>query len=180
MGADKNEYFRARRERLIEEGICVSCARAPARPGRRMCPSCAELASRRVREQHRYYKNNGICVKCGSSVAASGRTLCLDCADKNNIDRMSRYDARKAYGTCARCGRPASDRHTLCQDCRAKLAEAVRRMRKWRSDAGLCTRCGQVRVSGMPYRRCPKCREKARMAQMRHAERKLGIWKEMD
>lgn len=78
-----------RRERLKANGLCVTCAKREAVPGKADCSVCAAKKNRR--NQKSYAKRhsetpergaNGMCTTCRKSPALEGYKLCDECYRK--------------------------------------------------------------------------------------------------
>ena|ERR1035441_8343158 len=78
MGNLSKQYAQQWRQKRKDAGMCCSCSRLPARPGKRQCEVCA--AKRRERERSRNAK--GLCG-CGKP-SLQGRSKCQDCRDRHN------------------------------------------------------------------------------------------------
>lgn len=153
-------YSHERYERLKAEGVCVRCAKRPARPEKVHCQACAdylhvqkttEAAHRERRERYLWYKAHGICTECERRPAAIGLTRCPECAERlaakpSRITperRRELYLRRKANGTCTCCkSRKAEEGKVKCRECARKqhIAYMRRRVLRIRPD-GQCIRC---------------------------------------
>ena len=157
-------YAEARRR-----GICTRCPvykKEPALPGRSLCWRHATLARRYNRDRYKRRLKAGVCDRCGRAPREVG-IYCVSCAERrkklpSNNTHAGR-DRNVRQNLCADgCGRSAY-KGTRCLDC-AELARQKQRQRvQKRIDAGLCTKCGKVRVR-VPGTSCTKCRKKRRVS----------------
>lgn len=77
------EYFRARREMRLREGLCVQCGQDDHEPDRTRCVTCAEDAADRAAKRRAYAASQGLCDACIRRKAARGRGgRCKHCADR--------------------------------------------------------------------------------------------------
>ena len=75
-----------------------------------------------------------------------------------DVDRQRRIVAdRLASGVCAGCGDPRLATTRLCESCRLRALERVRRRQRRLDAAGLCRQCGQEPATRGG--RCTGCRE---------------------
>lgn len=89
------EYYRKRRQEMIDNGICVQCGRK-AKPGRTMCEICLDKKKRYRREQRGDIPRSerlsyGLCYICGD-VLDNNRRLCVKCCEKvqSNLPESSK------------------------------------------------------------------------------------------
>lgn len=130
-------------------GVCTTCRKKMAVPGKTDCEECAE---KKRRYAARYYKENAEHLKEASK---------------------SRYQKRIGSGVCARCSKPAT--HGIyCYDCflyqKRKTREKAERNRLKRHEKGLvserramegkCRFCENIAIPGMTI--CEEYREKMR------------------
>ena len=111
------------------------------------------------RERHRKRtaerKEMGLCPKCGRRTPAPGRSLCEVCLERGRKSEQARYARAKSEGT-RYGGRDPESRRRMAR-------ERMRKRRRERIEAGLCTTCGERKpVEGSAV--CETCRE-ARRAQ---------------
>lgn len=94
------EWGRARRARLIEAGLCVECARNPARYGRRTCEACYRRKS--VHDKSKYwatarqkYRTPWICRAGGCEAeVVDGKHYCAEhLAEKQERMEVARLAA---------------------------------------------------------------------------------------
>ena len=129
-----------------------------------------ETRRERERERHRRRtakrKEMGLCPKCGRRNPAPGRSLCEICLDRGRKSEQARYARRKFEGA-AYGGRDPESRRRMAR-------ERTRKRRRERTEAGLCTRCGEVPpVNGSAV--CETCRVERRAAERKlYAERRAG------
>ncbi len=121
-----------------------------------------ERHRRRVAER----RAQGLCIKCGRRRPASGRSLCEVCLEKSRKSERARYERRKAAGD-PYGGRNPESRRRMAR-------ERSKRRRRERTEAGLCTRCGELPpAEGGAV--CEPCREARRAAEKKlYAERRAG------
>ena len=122
------------------------------------------------RERHRRRtaerREMGLCPKCGRRAPAPGRSLCEACLERSRAAERARYERARLEGA-AYGGR--------CPESRRRMArERNRRRRRERTEAGLCTTCGERKpVEGGAV--CETCREERRAAERElYAERRAG------
>ena len=122
------------------------------------------------RERHRRRtaerREMGLCPKCGRRNPAPGRSLCEFCLERSRIAERARYARAKSEGT-RYGGRDPESRRRMAR-------ERSRRRRRGRTEAGLCTNCGERKpVEGGAV--CETCREERRAAEKElYAERRAG------
>ena len=124
----------------------------------------------RERERHRRRTAErlarGMCSRCGKHPPAPERSLCATCLERNRETQRARYDGRKAAGD-PYGGRNPESRRRMAR-------ERSRKRRRERTEAGLCTTCGERKpVQGAAV--CETCREERRAAERElYAERRVG------
>ena len=114
---------------------------------------------RRERERERHRRRTAerremsLCPKCGRRNPAPGRSLCEACLERGRKSEQARYARAKSVG--ARYGgRYPESRRRMAR-------ERSRRRRRERTEAGLCTTCGERKpVEGGAV--CETCREERR------------------
>ena len=122
------------------------------------------------RERHRRRaaerRARGVCPKCGKHPPAPERSLCANCLERGRKSEQARYARRKLEGTTYG-GRDPESRRRMAR-------ERMKKRRRERTEAGLCTRCGEVPpVNGSAV--CETCREERRAAERKlYAERRAG------
>lgn len=108
MGRTKAQHNRENRQRYRwykERGICTTCGRVWAEPGRVRCKECAEAirayhnADREGRMQRAAEKRqeriaNGLCTECGKRPATEGMRMCPRCRAMRN-DSTRKYKIHK-------------------------------------------------------------------------------------
>lgn len=101
-----------RHARLLESGMCVTCAAAPAAPTITKCAACME------KQRDAYYKlrATGRCSSCGQQ-AIPGKTLCADHARLLKVRSSAIRADRLAAGVCPVCGKPRDTHRQNCQHC---------------------------------------------------------------
>lgn len=99
-----------RRQRLTQEGLCITCGRVPPVEGQRNCSSCAETKAQWARDSYRASdagrergrqavaeaRAKGFCLRCRARPAAAGKSQCQHCLDTQQKKR----DERRAAGLC--------------------------------------------------------------------------------
>lgn len=79
--AKSAECCRNRHERLKAAGLCVTCGKRPAEPGRIRCEACQKRANAKARErriqrgEYKGYAELGLCRICGKQVV-DGYSYC--------------------------------------------------------------------------------------------------------
>lgn len=121
MGRDlklKSKVCKERYNWYKDRGICATCGRVWAEPGKVRCKACeAKIAACHAqrREERRQAKQQqraqriaaGICTECGKRPATEGMRMCPRCRAKRNdstrkykiLKRIER-DAQEARGKC--------------------------------------------------------------------------------
>lgn len=95
------ELRKTRRQKNIEEHICVSCAKRPAMKGNQKCKLCAAKHNRNRRQKKHEL---GLCIP---------------------------HDMRGDGLHCARCCRPVCNGEKICPDCMDKLREQAQRLNEY-------------------------------------------------
>ncbi len=115
----KAELTKARRQKRIEEHICVRCGKRPARDGYTECALCADKYNRRRREKAhergvipREMGGNGLyCRRCFKP-KCHGERICPDCMDKLREQGRQLNEWNKAHGwECSRRFREKNNYH---------------------------------------------------------------------
>ena len=134
-------------------GICVTCGKRMAEPGRVKCAECTaerrqwyatrrELYPEKVKAENERYRESHL------------------------RNKKARNAKRIAAGICTQCGkRPAAEGRTLCEVCIAKNRKTAYRYfaetrRKGYAELGLCKICGKPVVEGYAF--CPEHLEQYR------------------
>ena len=108
-----------------------------------------ERHRRRVEER----RAMGLCIKCGKNRPAPGRSLCEACLERSRAAERARYERARLEGA-AYGGRDPESRRRMAR-------ERNRGRRRERTEAGLCTTCGERKpVEGGAV--CKTCREARR------------------
>ena len=117
---------------------------------------------RRVEER----RAMGLCIKCGKDRPAPWRSLCETCLERSRAAERARYERARLEGA-AYGGRCPESRRLMAR-------ERSRKRRRERTEAGLCTTCGERKpVEGGAV--CETCREERRAAERNiYAERRAG------
>ncbi|MYA97541.1 MAG: hypothetical protein F4X91_14175 [Nitrospinae bacterium] len=124
----------------------------------------------RERERHRRRVEErramGLCIKCGKNRPAPGRSLCEACLERSRAAERARYERARLEGA-AYGGRDTESRRRMA-------LERSRRRRRERTEAGLCTTCGERKpVEGGAV--CETCREERQAAERElYADRKAS------
>ena len=143
------EQERGRRQHAARQaaGLCTSCGREPAAPGRLSCEPCLEKRRAGDRARHARAKAEGrpyggrdpeakrnadrergrrrraerreagLCVRCGTVPPVQGRGLCEPCRDDRRQAKQARRDERRAAGLCVKCATPVPGGRAWCQPC---------------------------------------------------------------
>lgn len=142
-----------RRQRLFDQGLCVSCGKAPHDEGARRCRPCLEkqkLASKKFLASHpglvptrKQRASEGLCPECGK-IPEPGYKMCRGCQEKAVIKQRARKTRLKAAGMCV-CGRsPVAAGKKMCIACGTEKRDLHRQ----RVASGRCSCCGGERASG--------------------------------
>lgn len=82
-----------------ETGICVSCGKMHARPGRVLCGECSDKAEAARAETRDYCRRHHFCTRCHEKLSedeiADGYTSCASCREKNRTEKKKLYARRK-------------------------------------------------------------------------------------
>ncbi|KKL20683.1 hypothetical protein LCGC14_2453000, partial [marine sediment metagenome] len=156
----------SRYDRLQAEGLCVQCAKRPARDGKIVCVTCADKTTTRYKQR----RSKGVCVDCLKVPAKTSRTLCTPCAERRAKRDNPKLAKRQAEGLCIQCGKaPGESGKTRCRPCltRANACNAKRRAEK--QAKGLCCSCGGNKRA-RPYRK--ECQECSDRGVIKHQQRR--------
>lgn len=129
----KAELTKARRQKLVEEHICVRCEKRPARDGYTECALCADKCNRRRREKAhergvipREMGGDGLyCRRCFKP-KCRGERICSDCMDKLREQGRQLYDWNKSNGW--ECSRRFREKNNFHFTSRSSLKEARARI----------------------------------------------------
>ena len=128
-----------------------------------------DLETRRAydRERHRRRAEScrarGACPKCGEYPPAPERTLCEYCLERRRAAERTRYAKAREEGT-RYGGRSPESRRRMAR-------ERMRKRRRERLEAGLCTTCGERKpVEGGAV--CEDCRQARRAAEKKLYEKR--------
>ena len=113
---------------LKDQGLCVSCGKAPA--GKTvLCDSCYESHRRSRNEIKEYRKSKHICTQCGKVEADPGKTICLMCkmdnrerCQKANKKRNADPAYREKHSALMKARSERCREDHLCIDCGKALA----------------------------------------------------------
>ena len=102
----KAELTKARRQKLVEEHICVRCGKRPAREKFKDCGICAAKVNRRRRElKHQrgqsipaYMRGDGTYCKMCCKPKCNGEKLCDECRDKARKSIAIANEANSIHG----------------------------------------------------------------------------------
>jgi hypothetical protein len=116
-----SERGRARKQRLIKLGLCITCGWRKARPRAQTCAVCAETDKARERKRRHLrprapdgYRTPHRCGVCGQ-LGHTSRT----CTGAAAVDERRPQE-------CARCSSPRALGAELCQEHLDTLAELAR------------------------------------------------------
>lgn len=147
-------YSREMYEYCKLNGICVTCKKKPASPGRVRCEECIKRDRECHKRKRESCKASGICIHCMKRQVSPGRTECEECIER---DRR-RHDDCRENGICIRCKkRPALPGRAECEEC----IEWYRRKRDDYKAKGICTRC-KKRPASPGREECEECIERER------------------
>lgn len=121
-----------------ELGVCVRCGKEKERKDIVMCNACHEKVSREVEERKKKYLELGLCPKCGTEYLVGDEKMCFNCREKRNKKNLER-------------------RNNNLERYRKSSNEATKRMHERRKAAGLCIKCGKIKVYG-DSSHCEKCK----------------------
>ncbi len=80
MAERKRRQDQMRYRRLVESGLCVTCARQPAATGQRRCEGCRRRHSEYAAERRERLIAAGRCVICKDALSPGARLpACLRC-----------------------------------------------------------------------------------------------------
>lgn len=145
-----------------EHGICVSCAKKDAAPGRIMCDDCAERERERQKQRRKnnpltadvrreYNKRHrkerleqGLCPNCGKPLYKDLKS-CYECHLKDiryGLERRQKNpstlrESRRKDGVCLKCGKPRVPGKFYCEECHQKSCKSLEKARKssgWTSE----------------------------------------------
>lgn len=103
-----NERNRARKARLIEQGLCISCGKRKADKGRQMCSYCAERKNAARRDKARQkgiipqeMRGKGDYCKMCCKPVNNGARYCPECAEKmvQSAKRLNEYNKQQEHNT---------------------------------------------------------------------------------
>lgn len=164
--SSRQKAHRADAKRL---GLCYQCPlsrKNKAIPGKVLCQECAtKMRNYRLRIYKSRIKS-GLCGKCGIRPRAE-HTLCVECSSSEKKRGPFRHVTRSKLlkqNICTNpgCGKSAFKGY-LCVECAKEAAMQQQRRRLDRVAAGLCGRCGLVKVK-VPGTSCAQCRKKRRVS----------------
>lgn len=94
------------REKLFAAGLCFRCGEKPARPDRKSCERCGELAVVRQGKIFRQRKRKGICgYGTCPNLPERKKTMCREHLERLKNSNYKLYANRLAAGLCRMCGR---------------------------------------------------------------------------
>lgn len=164
----KDKLIRKERTR---KGLCSNCGKPLDREGK-MCTACKEKVYQTYKARTEWYTSHGICPICGQNEIFPNEKICPECKAKrqtreeNRKDYQKKYQKalrkkRKALGLCTQCGRPMDNDTTVCNACKEKNKQRVKKKPKqyvkenWVSDRKCAICGGEPLVEGK--RVCEKC-----------------------
>lgn len=115
-----------RHERLIAQGLCVSCAKQPAAYGYKKCTSCHKKHTASRKRRHQIQTQQGICTQCGQP-HTTGKSICDNCRilAKQRVKHIRKE--RKEKGLCPRCGKEPLPDKIMCESCLSKSRERAKK-----------------------------------------------------
>lgn len=132
---------------LKAQGICMDCRKAPARPGKTRCETCAQRGLIQAKRKYRKLLRQGICAHCHRAPARSGKTLCELCAELASDREKQRRDRHRMRGLCASCGkRKPLPGQVHCKMCAEMFCVSSKQRYHSLKAQGLCGQCGKVRA----------------------------------
>jgi hypothetical protein len=118
-------YVRPEYERRKALGLCVLCAREPARPGMVTCGQ-HKTDLKAAREAYARKKAAAECARCRRATCAPGQSRCPACATLRCGEQRALVERRIALGMCRSCGRRTAVGGTSrCQPCKDKRKDAA-------------------------------------------------------
>lgn len=110
-------YCAARRARLVSNGLCATCSKAPLMTATR-CRVCAHKLQQENKARYSRRIASSLCVACGERAPVANLTRCQRCAD---VDKNRRRDL-VAAGTCRQCAKSLIKANGKCETCYLKHA----------------------------------------------------------
>jgi hypothetical protein len=157
---------KARRERLLAEGLCIWCGKTRDLEGRNRCESCIVKG----RESRWLYVTS---PRGKKRVARNLRRKYKRKAKQRCEDKREVYAFYKAQGLCVSCHSADATRGANCEPCAQKRREVskqrMRRLYKDRAAVGLCVRCGRD-ANGKTT--CSECSSKTSISRKQRMEKK--------
>lgn len=96
----KRRAARAYRERLREQGLCISCGRRKAMYKQSRCFECAEVQRLSSARIQKYRRDNHLCLYCGKPLQSES-IMCDACREKHYVAVRKHYAKVKAERSAA-------------------------------------------------------------------------------
>ena len=147
----QQEYSKKHYQMRKSNGLCPRCGNKLDRIGH-YCEECKEKVRIYNRETRAFYKSIGICPQCRKEKLFGDEKSCIECRQKNYERESTITDKQmKIY--------------------RENFKEKQKILYKERSEKGICTRCGKLKV--VPGRKkCGLCLEKDRLSHTKYYEKR--------
>lgn len=148
---------RLRRQRLLQDGMCIRCGEKNSDCSFHTCPSCRARESDWKKHRRALAQLNGtICTVCLGPRDEEGYVVCSRCRIKKTNQQSRRID----QGKCRDCGKDNEGSSTRCSSCRARASDQQKHQRMLaRLDGTICTVCLEPRDEE-GYLICSLCRMK--------------------
>jgi recombination endonuclease VII len=110
--SDSNNYFLARKRRLLDAGLCLQCGDSDSILGQKLCESCKNKNRALINSR----TDAGLCMTgCGRPLEAARK--CAECrasSSKKALDRRAEFIKN---GLCGRCGKRSLINTSRCIEC---------------------------------------------------------------
>lgn len=94
------ENSRARRAKLLREGICTCCGKTPPVPGKVRCSACVAWGVIKQREAYRRRAKTGRCTRCSQPIWRADSRHCAKHREVNRARSKARRDGKRRDGLC--------------------------------------------------------------------------------
>jgi len=122
-------FYRIRYQKRKAAGVCTSCGKEEARPGRVTCVACGIRATKnstnRQRKLEPLQKALKICRYCDCREVMAGTRWCGYCQERRAEQTAAYRAARAKRGQCVDCKDAAVHGKTRCQRCLDRQIRAV-------------------------------------------------------
>lgn len=103
--ARDKSWYEKRKDRLLQQSLCVRCAMKPHEPGKQFCISCLEQANKDALKRLELIDSDGLCRRCLTKKAKSGYKWCEDCSILRRKEHAEYENQKILDGCCTRCGK---------------------------------------------------------------------------